>query len=153
MNLREIARQTLSSMRAHKMRSFLTMFGIIWGITSVVLLVGLGRGFNRDQKRRMRSIGVDLAIVWGGRTSTEAGGYAAGRPIRLNVDDARAIQRECYLIKMVSPESIRPVPEVSAFNAANRPIRGVWPEYQTFRSLIASEGRLMAAEDEAEARR
>ena len=52
MNFREIARQTLSSMRAHKMRFFLTMFGIIWGITSVVLLVGLGRGFNRDQKRR-----------------------------------------------------------------------------------------------------
>ena len=140
-------------MRAHKMRSFLTMFGIIWGITSVVLLVGLGRGFNRDQKRRMRSIGVDLAIVWGGRTSTEAGGYAGGRPIRLNVEDARAIQRECYLIKTVSPELIRPVPEVSAFNAANRPIRGVWPEYQTFRSLTASEGRLMATEDETEARR
>ncbi len=153
MNFRDIARQTLSSMRAHKMRSFLTMFGIIWGITSVVLLVGLGRGFNRDQKRRMRSIGVDLAIVWGGRTSTEAGGYAAGRPIRLNVEDARAIQRECYLIKTVSPELIRPVPEVSAFNAANRPIRGVWPEYQTFRSLTASEGRLMMAEDEAQARR
>ncbi len=153
MNLREIARQTLSSMRAHKMRSFLTMFGIIWGITSVVLLVGLGRGFNRDQKRRLRSIGVDLAIVWGGRTSTEAGGYAGGRPIRLNVDDARAIQRECYLIKTVSPELIRPVPEVSAFNSANRPIRGVWPEYQSFRSLTPSEGRLMVAEDEAEARR
>jgi putative ABC transport system permease protein len=152
-NLREIARQTLSSMRAHKMRSFLTMFGIIWGITSVVLLVGLGRGFNRDQKRRMRTIGVDLVIVWGGRTSTEAGGYAAGRPIRLHLDDALAIQRECYLIKTVSPESIRPVPEVSAFNASNRPVRGVWPEYQEFRSLAAAEGRLMTAEDEAQARR
>ena len=42
---------------------------------------------------------------------------------------------------------------MSAFNAANRPIRGVWPEYQTFRSLTASEGRLMAAEDETQARR
>jgi putative ABC transport system permease protein len=152
-NFREIARQTLSSMRAHKMRSFLTMFGIVWGITSVVLLVGLGRGFNRDQKRRMRTIGVDLAIIWGGRTSSDAGGYAAGRPIRLNVDDARAIQKECYLIKTVSPESIRPVPEVSAFNAASRPIRGVWPEYQSFRSLQTSEGRLMTAEDETEGRR
>ena len=47
------------------------------------------------------------------------------------MDDARAIQKECYLVKTVSPESIRPVPEVSAFNAANRPIRGVWPEYQS----------------------
>jgi len=152
-NFREIARQTLSSMRAHKMRSFLTMFGIIWGITSVVLLVGLGRGFNRDQKRRMRTIGVDLAIIWGGRTSSDAGGYAAGRPIRLNVTDAIAIRKECYLIKTVSPESIRPVPEVSAYNAASRPIRGVWPEYQSFRSLRTSEGRLMTPEDETHGRR
>ncbi len=153
MNLREIARQTLSAMRAHKMRSFLTMFGIIWGITSVVLLVGLGRGFNQDQKRRLRTIGVDLVIVWGGRTSTGAGGYAAGRPIRLKVEDAVAIQRECYLIKTVSPEVIRPVPEVSRFNAANRPVRGVWPQYQEFRSLKPAEGRLMTAEDEADGRR
>ncbi len=153
MNLREIARQTLSAIRAHKMRSFLTMFGIIWGITSVVLLVGLGRGFNQDQKKRMRTIGVDLVILWGGRTSTGAGGYAAGRPIRLNVHDAYAIQQECYLVKTVSPELIRPVPEVSAFNAANRPVRGVWSEYQSFRSLTAAEGRLMTKEDEAEGRR
>ena len=153
MNLREITRQALGAMRAHKMRSFLTMFGIIWGITSVVLLVGLGRGFNRDQKRRMRTIGVDLVIVWGGRTSTQAGGYGAGRPIRLNVDDVRAIQQECFLIKNVSPEMMRPVAEVSAFNAANRPVRGVWPEYQRFRSLTASEGRLMTEGDETEARR
>jgi putative ABC transport system permease protein len=152
-NLREIARQTLSSMRAHKMRSFLTMFGIIWGITSVVLLVGLGRGFNQDQKRRMRTIGVDLVIVWGGRTSTGEGGYAAGRPIRLNIKDVYAIKQEDYLIKTVSPEMIRPVPQVSAFNASNRPVRGVWPEYQGFRSLNTTEGRLMTAEDENEARR
>jgi putative ABC transport system permease protein len=152
-DFREITRQTLGAMRAHKMRSFLTMFGIIWGITSVVLLVGLGRGFNQDQKRRLRTIGVDLVIVWGGRTSTGAGGYAAGRPIRLHLDDARAIQRECYLIKTVSPEMIRPVPEVSAFNAANRPVRGVWPEYQGFRSLTAAEGRLMTADDEAQGQR
>jgi putative ABC transport system permease protein len=152
-NLREIARQTLGAMRAHKMRSFLTMFGIIWGITSVVLLVGLGRGFNRDQKRRMRTIGVDLVIVWGGRTSTQAGGYGAGRPIRLNIDDVKAIKQECFLIRDASPEMIRPVSEVSAFNAAQRPVRGVWPEYQRFRSLTVSEGRLMTDEDEAQSRR
>jgi ABC-type antimicrobial peptide transport system permease subunit len=67
-------------MTAHKLRSFLTMFGIIWGITSVILLVGLGKGFSRDQKERLKTIGVDLAIVWGGRTSEQAGGYAFTPP-------------------------------------------------------------------------
>jgi putative ABC transport system permease protein len=153
MNFRELAGQVLNSIMAHKMRSFLTMFGIIWGIASVIILVGLGIGFNRDQKQRMRTIGVDLAIIWGGRTSSQAGGYAAGREIILTIDDAIAIRDEAYLIKTVSPEMIRPVQEVSEFNAANRPIRGVWPTYQTFRSLKVSEGRLMTQEDQDQAKR
>ncbi len=135
------------------MRTFLTMFGIVWGIASVIILVGLGRGFNTDQKKRMKTIGVDLMIVWGGRTSAQAGGYAAGREIRLNIKDAIQLRDEAYLFKTVSPEVIRPVSEVSAYNAALRPIRGVWPEYQNFRSLTVSEGRLMMKQDELEARR
>ena len=153
MNLIENIRQTIGAMRAHKLRSFLTMFGIVWGITSVILLVGLGIGFNLDQKKRMKTIGVDLAIIWGGRTSTQAGGYAAGRDVRLSVDDAVRIRKECYLIRHVSPELRRDVPEVSAYNAARRPVRGVWPEYQAFRSLVAAEGRLMSEQDEATAQR
>lgn len=153
MNLIETIRQTIAAMRAHKLRSFLTMFGIVWGITSVILLVGLGIGFNLDQQKRTRTIGVDLAIIWGGRTSTQAGGYAAGRDVRLNVADAYRIQKECYLIKHVSPELRHDVAEVSAYNAARRPVRGVWPEYQYFRSLNPIEGRLMSQEDEDQGQR
>ncbi|HXZ26667.1 MAG TPA: ABC transporter permease [Terriglobales bacterium] len=153
MNLYEVLRQTFFTLRAHKMRSFLTMFGIIWGIASVILLVGLGKGFSKDQKEHLKSIGVDLVIVWGGRTSEQAGGLAAGRPIRLNVSDVYAIKQECYLLKAVSPELRRAVNEVSRYNAANRPVRGVWPEYQEFRSLSVDEGRLMSPDDEASARR
>ena len=148
MNLIEIIRQTIGAMRAHKMRSFLTMFGIVWGIASVIILVGLGRGFNSDQKKRMKSIGVDLMIVWAGRTSSQAGGYAAGRELHLNITDAQILKEQAYLFKTVSPEVIRPVSEVSQYNAALRPVRGVWPEYQNFRSLTMSEGRLMTQEDE-----
>jgi putative ABC transport system permease protein len=74
LNILEVMRQTASSIAAHKLRSFLTMFGIMWGITSVILLVGLGKGFSRDQKEHLKTIGVDLAIIWGGRTSEQAGG-------------------------------------------------------------------------------
>ncbi|HEX6467213.1 MAG TPA: ABC transporter permease [Terriglobales bacterium] len=146
-------RQTFVTLRAHKLRSFLTMFGIVWGIVSVILLVGLGRGFSRDQRERMKSIGVDLVIVWGGRTSAQAGGYAAGRPIRLDIGDVEAIRDECYLVKAVSPELRHPVAEVSPFNQASRPVRGVWPEYQHFRSLHLGEGRLMTQQDEEQRQR
>ncbi len=153
MNIREVIRQTAASIAAHKLRSFLTMFGIIWGITSVILLVGLGKGFSRDQKEHLRTIGVDLAIIWGGRTSEQAGGYAAGRVVRLSIQDAYTIKSEAYLIKTVSPELRRSVAEVSRYNAASRPVRGVWPDYQRFRSLKVQEGRLMTDDDETDARR
>jgi putative ABC transport system permease protein len=152
-NIREVLRQTFGSIASHKLRSFLTMFGIIWGITSVILLVGLGKGFSRDQKEHLKTIGVDLAIIWGGRTSAQAGGFAAGRVIRLSVHDAELIKEEGYLIKTVSPELRRSVAEVSRYNAASRPVRGVWPEYQRFRSLTVQEGRLMDEGDEREVRR
>jgi len=153
MNLREIAKQTLAALRAHKMRSFLTMFGIAWGIASVIILVGLGLGFSKDQKKRMEMLGKDLVIMWGGRTSAQAGGLAAGRKITLTIDDAGLIRNQCYLVKAVSPELQRNVPEVSPYNSAARQISGVWPAYPDFRSLILSEGRLMTDDDERDANR
>jgi putative ABC transport system permease protein len=151
MNFAEILRETLTIFRAHKMRMFLTMFGIVWGIASVILLVGLGRGFSIDQKKHMETLGKDLVIVWGGRTSAQAGGLAAGREISLVADDARLIRSQCYLVKNVSPELRRGVPEVSSLNSANREVVGIWPSYQGFRSLILDEGRLLNDEDESQA--
>jgi putative ABC transport system permease protein len=153
MTFTEILRQALATFRAHKMRIFLTMFGIVWGIASVILLVGLGRGFSVDQKKHMETLGKDLVIVWGGRTSSQVGGLAAGREISLTIDDARQIRDECYLIKYISPEIRATVPEVSQFNSANRGVVGMWPDYQSFRSLILAEGRLINDDDEQNERR
>ena len=105
-----------------------------------------------DQKQRLRTIGTDIAIFFGGKTGAQAGGYAAGRDIRLTVDDAIAIQQQASLVKTVSPELRRTVSEVSQWNAASRAVRGVWPEYQRFRSLTVEQGRLMTEQDEAERR-
>jgi putative ABC transport system permease protein len=153
MTLSEILRQAFASFQAHKMRTFLTMFGIVWGIASVIILVGLGRGFSVDQKKHMESLGKDLVIMWGGRTSSQVGGRAAGREIHLSVEDADLIREECYLVKNVSPELRRTIPQVSQYNLANRGVVGMWPSYQDFRSLQISEGRLITDDDEREGRR
>src|SRR5258708_5477790 len=153
MTLLEILRQAFATFRAHQMRTFLTMFGIVWGIASVILLVGLGLGFSVDQKKHMETLGKDLVIVWRGRTSSQVGGRAAGREIQLNVDDARLIQNERYLVKNVSPELRGSIPEVSPFNSANLGVVGMWPSYQDFRSLLLAEGRLITEDDEHEGNR
>ncbi len=153
MPLREILHQTIAALWDNKLRSILTMFGIVWGITSVILLVGLGIGFNIQQKEQLKTIGTDIAIIFGGKTGMPSGGYAAGRDMRLTIDDVVAIQREASLVKNVSPELRRTVSEVSAWNASSRAVRGVWPEYQNFRSLKTEQGRLFTQADEDQARR
>ena len=149
MPLFEIFKQTTSALWDTKLRSFLTMFGIIWGITSVILLVGLGIGFGIDQRNHLRSIGTDIAICFGGKTAMPFGGYAAGRDVALTLGDAIAIREEAPLILHVSPELRRTVSEVSRWNAASRAVRGVWPDYQAFRSLHVELGRVMTREDES----
>ncbi len=144
----EIFKQTISALWETKLRSFLTMFGIIWGISSVILLVGLGIGFGIDQRNHLKSIGTDIAICFGGKTAMPFGGYAAGRDVALTLDDAIAIRDGAPLVKHVSPELRRTVSEVSRWNAASRAVRGVWPDYQDFRSLHVDQGRLMTSDDE-----
>jgi putative ABC transport system permease protein len=144
MPILEIFKQTIAALWHTKLRSFLTMFGIVWGIMSVILLVGLGIGFGIDQANRMKSIGK-TAMPWQG--------YAAGRNISLTVDDALAIQQGAPLVKNVSPELRRTVSEVSPWNAASRAVRGVWPAYQEFRSLHIDQGRRMTAQDETDGAR
>ena len=65
MPFREILHQTVAALWDNKLRSLLTMFGIVWGITSVILLVGLGIGFNIQQRQQLQTIGTDIAIpLW-----------------------------------------------------------------------------------------
>ena len=153
MPIREILLQTVAALWANKLRSLLTMFGIVWGITSVILLVGLGIGFRVQQAEQLKTIGTDIAILFGGKTGMPSGGYAAGRDVRMTIDDVNAIKREASLVKNVSPELRRTVSEVSAWNAASRAVRGVWPEYQNFRSLKVEQGRLFTQADEDAGRR
>jgi putative ABC transport system permease protein len=77
MTFGEIFRQAFATFKAHKMRTFLTMFGIVWGIASVILLVGLGRGFTVDQKKHMETLGKDQCS--GRRIGCRPGDYAHHR--------------------------------------------------------------------------
>ncbi|MEA3006486.1 MAG: putative transport system permease protein, partial [Acidobacteriaceae bacterium] len=51
---------------AHKLRAFLTMFGIAWGVGSMLLLIGFGEGFRSGQRRQMASLGNNVIMMWGG---------------------------------------------------------------------------------------
>jgi putative ABC transport system permease protein len=147
--MREALVQSFQNLRANKLRSFLTMFGILWGMISVVVLSATGEGFRRGNDKVLRELGKNIGIVWGGRTSLQAGGERAGREIRLTLDDARALAAESSMIAVVSPELERGSVRVkSAYNAATARVSGVEPQYQDIRTIELEYGRNFTWQDE-----
>ena len=81
MNFRDLLLDTLRTLWSHKLRTFLSMFGIAWGIISITLMVAAGEGLRVGQQNVAANFGKDIMIVFAGRTSLQAGGLRAGREV------------------------------------------------------------------------
>ncbi len=148
----EIVLQTLRNIWAHKLRSTLTMFGISWGIASIVFMIAIGEGFKSGYRKMLSAMGTDLVILWPGRTSQHAGGQRAGRDIRFYFDDVQAIQEECYKVRHITAELESMLPARSRFNAGMFSTHGVTPVYQQIRSMELAGGRHISEADMGDAR-
>ncbi|HEY7789872.1 MAG TPA: ABC transporter permease [Vicinamibacterales bacterium] len=152
--MREAFVQSLQNLRANKLRSFLTMFGILWGVVSIVVLAATGQGFQVGNEHVLRELGQNIAIVFPGRTSMQAGGERAGRQVVLKADDARALEAESPLVAVATPEIERDGVSVkSRYNSAAVSIQGVEPSYQIIRTLDLEYGRAMNWQDEQQVHR
>jgi len=113
--LTDIIRQSLATLWAHKLRSFLTMFGIAWGVGSLLLLVGLGEGFRSGQVRQLATLGQDIMFIFPGRIPAVEGSLQSGRTYHFTYDDYVAVRREARTLKCISAvinrEDIRAVSE------------------------------------------
>ena len=152
--LTDIVRQSLATLWAHKLRSFLTMFGIAWGVGSLLLLVGLGEGFRSGQNRNLADLGHDIMFVFPGRIPAVEGSYQSGQPYYFNYDDYLAIRNQAKFLRAVSPvlerEDIR---AVSDYSSTNGQVFGVAPEYNQIRNVPIDPGRWFNDEDNAQHRR
>ena len=83
----DIFGQTLRTLWAHKLRSFLTMFGIAWGVGSLLLLVGLGEGFRSGNRKQFNELGEDVMFIWGGRAPAMNGSFNSLRQYYLTDRD------------------------------------------------------------------
>src|SRR6202171_5814087 len=101
--LLEICRQTLSTLWAHKLRSFLTMFGIAWGVGSLLLLVGLGEGFRSGNKREMAQFGKDIMFIFPGRAPAVMGSMNSARTYLLTYQDYVDIRKEAPHVRNAVP--------------------------------------------------
>ncbi len=150
----DIITQSLSTLWANKLRSFLTMFGIAWGVGSLLLLIGLGEGFRSGNRKQLASIGQDIMFIFGGRLPAVEGNVNSMRPYKLTYADYEAIKSEATLVRRISPvlerEDIR---AVSDYNSTNGQVFGVSAPYNLIRTIPMMTGRWLSDGDENENRR
>ncbi len=150
MVFKDLLLDTLRTLWAHKMRTFLTMFGIAWGIVSITLMVAAGEGLRVGQQRAAQTLGKDLMIVFAGRTSLQAGGMRAGRRVQWHDTDHLMIKDEAPDCEYIMPELGQGrTPVRSRFNSGSLTVTGSFPPFASIRSVDVAEGHYPNWDDEA----
>lgn len=138
----DIFLQMLRTLWSHKLRSFLTMFGIAWGVGSLLLLVGLGEGFRTGNKRNLATLGENVMFLWGGRAPAISGSFTSMRQYTLTDKDYEDIKAECTDVARVAPIINKGnVRAVSDFGSTSGQTQGILPEINQIRNFPVSEGR------------
>jgi putative ABC transport system permease protein len=150
---RHIFCEALNALGHYKLRSGLTMLNIIWGVTSLMLLLSYGQGFDRALTKAFLQIGKDLVVVFPGQTSMQAGGERAGRYIPLELKDVKAIQEGVPTIEAVSPEVRRYWPVIYNDRTRSYGVSGVYASFEKIRSAEVAQGRYFSEEDVLQRRR
>ncbi len=149
----EIFGQTLSTLWAHKLRSLLTMFGIAWGVGSLLLLVGLGEGFRSGNRKQFDSLGENVMFVWGGRAPAIEGSFTGLRQYYLTYKDYLDILRDCSDVKAAVPViSRQDLRSVSDFFQSSGQLLGVPPLFNQIRYIPIREGRWINELDDSQRR-
>jgi putative ABC transport system permease protein len=149
----DILGQVFRAIAANKLRSFLTMFGIAWGVGSLLVLVGLGEGFRSGQHRSFATLGNDIVMMWNGTIPAVADQHTGMRPYRLTLGDEAAL-RSLPELRSVTVELQRnDLYEVSEWNNTSSAVMGVQPNYATVRYIPMAQGRFLDDADLSERRR
>ena len=134
-------REVFHYLRQYKSRTFMTMFGLIWGTMTVVLLLSFGSGVGTSMSKNMHGMGEGIAILWPGTTTKAWQGYNRGRNLRFRPDDVELLRREIPEISDISGEFIYyERPARVGDQLAKPPVTGVMPEYGPMRNCIAQAG-------------
>jgi putative ABC transport system permease protein len=152
--LLDICGQTLRTLWAHKLRSFLTMFGIAWGVGSLLLLAGVGEGFRNGNRKQLETFGKNIIFFFGGRSPAIEGSFNSMKWFNLTYDDYAAIQKESTVAIHIAPVIARDdIRVVSDYTSTNGQVSGVLPVYSEVRTIPLQTGRWLNNEDNVQRRR
>lgn len=149
MTIGGVFRESIAALKFNRQRSLLTMLSLGWGVSCFVILYSYGEGFGTALRTSFQAVGQDLVLVFGGQTSSQAGGERAGHRIRLQADDAIAIRDSVPMVSAISPEAlIRNSMVVRGYRQQTYTIRAVESPYGRVRNMTLAEGRWLTPEDD-----
>src|SRR5919206_5372832 len=102
--LKDVFRQLIRDVRAEKLRTFLTVFGIVWGTVAISLMLAFGTGLKRRMIQNIAGLGDRIVIAWPGLTSIPYEGLGKGRRIRITDEDLEAVRGDVQGLKAISAE-------------------------------------------------
>ena len=137
----DIFAQIFRNLWAHKLRSFLTMFGIAWGVGSLLLLVGVGEGFRSGNKRELAEFGQDIMFLFPGRAPAVKGNMNSARSYLLTYRDYLDIRQLAYVRNACPLISRTDLHEVSEFANGSGEILGTESQLNEISYLPLKEGR------------
>lgn len=138
--LKDVFRQLWRDMRSQRLRTFLTIFGIVWGTVAISLLLAFGTGLHRQMIRATAGLGDRIVIAWPGLTSMPYEGLGKGRRIRLTMDDIRTVERDARLLNGVSGEYGSSMKLSYGKRQLSVDVSGVTPIFGDMRNLIPQSG-------------
>ncbi len=141
MRLWDLTRGALGALWAHRLRTFLSMFGIAWGVISVTVLVAACQGLADGLKRAGETLGKDILLLSPGRTSLQLGGMRAGRELYWLESDYQLVAEQAPACRYVLPELERSLPVRSLYNNDTVLVTASLPPFAEFRSIGVAQGR------------
>ena len=143
----ELLKMAWLSLGANKLRTFLTMLGVIIGVTSVIALVSMGMGVKKNILDNISRLGSNMLIVSPGSANRGGMRGAAGSVITLTYDDAQAIKNKIKNVEHVSPTVQGSYQVVYGHENWNTTVTGVIPEYVAIQSLELKSGLFFSEHD------
>ncbi len=143
----ELLKMAWLSLGANKLRTFLTMLGVIIGVTSVIALVSVGMGVKKNILDNISRLGSNMLIVSPGSANRGGMRGAAGSVITLTYDDAQAIKNKIKNVEHVSPTVQGSYQVVYGHENWNTTVTGVIPEYVAIQSLELKSGLFFSEHD------
>ena len=154
MTIASVFHEAGQALRFNRQRSILTTISLAWGVACFVILYSYGDGFHRALRRAFMTVGQDLVLEFGGRTSSQAGGERAGRRIRIEVSDVEEIRTSVPLVAAISPEMMMGgMTVVREYRSYTTMVRGVRTSYGRIRNQSMGSGRWIEADDDSQKRR